>query len=36
VTPLKNHVDAKHVVLNKKIEEKVNSSLKKIAKKTTY
>jgi hypothetical protein len=33
VTPLKNHVDAKHVVLNKFFEEEVNSSLKKIAKK---
>ncbi len=30
MTPLKNHVDAKHVTLNKKIEEEVNSSLNRI------
>jgi len=30
ITPLKNHVDAYHVVLNKKSEEKVNKSLRGI------
>jgi hypothetical protein len=30
VTPPKNHVDAKHVVLNNFFEEEVNSSLKKL------
>jgi hypothetical protein len=33
MTPLKKHVDAKHVVLNKFFEEEVNSSLKRIVKK---
>jgi hypothetical protein len=34
ITPLKNHVDAYHVVLDKKIEEKVNNFLKGIMKRS--